>query len=95
MFKPKFTSSTAGFKPNFKQESASIDTNFDGYEVLKGEDGFSPTIESIKTEDGYKLKITDKENTETIEILNGKEGPEGPQGAQGIPGTATRFRINP
>lgn len=95
MFKPKFTSSTAGFKPNFKQESASIDTNFDGYEVLKGEDGFSPIIETIKAEDGYKLKITDKENTEIIEILNGKEGPRGPQGAQGIPGTATRVRINP
>jgi hypothetical protein len=69
MFKPKFTNSNAGFKPNF-----------DGYEVLKGEDGFSPIVESIKTENGYKLKITDKENTEIIEILNGKDGVEGPQG---------------
>lgn len=72
MFKPKFTNLDAGFKPNFKQDGTSIDTNFDGYEVLKGEDGFSPIIESIKTEDGYRLKITDKENTEIIEILNGK-----------------------
>lgn len=78
MFKPKFPDLDAGFK-----------TNFNGYEVLKGEDGFSPIIQTEKIEHGYKITIIDKENTDTIELfngLNGQEGPKGDKGDQGEPG---------
>ena len=83
MFKTDFSSADAGFNVNFKQDRTSVDTNFDGYEVLKGEDGFSPDIEITPINDGYQVKITDKNGTETFEVLNGKDGAMGPIGPVG------------
>ena len=83
MFKTDFSSADAGFSANFKQDRASVNTNFDGYEVLKGEDGFSPEVEITPINDGYQVKITDKNSTETFEVLNGKDGAMGPIGPIG------------
>jgi hypothetical protein len=43
-----------------------------GYSGPKGDDGFSPTINTTPTEDGYKITITDIDGTEEIELFNGK-----------------------
>jgi hypothetical protein len=40
------------FKPSFKSSNNNFNSEFDGYEVLKGEDGFSPIVETIPTADG-------------------------------------------
>jgi hypothetical protein len=48
---------------------------------LKGEDGFSPTVDVQENSEGYILTITDKENTESIQIKNGKDGLPGTDGA--------------
>lgn len=86
MFNPKFTNLDAGFKPKFKQDGTSIDTNFDGYEVLKGEDGISPVVEVIDIIGGHRIIITDKEGSTAFDVMDGIEGPQGPQGIQGIIG---------
>jgi hypothetical protein len=63
--------------------------------VLKGEDGFSPNIEVVKTESGHRITITDKDDYFSFEIkdgINGKDGtdgqtgPVGPQGPKGDTG---------
>jgi hypothetical protein len=41
MFKPKFNSSDTNFNTNLKEQKNGFDTDFDGYEMLKGEDGRS------------------------------------------------------
>ena len=38
----------------------------------KGDNGFSPIITTSETRDGYKITITDIEDTEEIELFNGK-----------------------
>jgi hypothetical protein len=52
-------------------------------QVLKGEDGFSPIVDTQETKNGYLVIITDKENTNSFEIKNGERGEVGPQGVQG------------
>ena len=41
------------FKPSFKSSKNDFNPEFDGYEVLKGEDGVSPVVETTPTADGY------------------------------------------
>ena len=45
-----------------------------------GENGFSPTIRTIETTDGYDLEITDVNGTNTITIENGQDGATGATG---------------
>lgn len=40
-------------------------------------DGFSPTISVINITGGYRLTITDKNGSKTLDILNGKDGIDG------------------
>lgn len=47
-----------------------------GYAGPKGDDGISPVIRTIPTQNGYKLIITDVEDTEEIELFNGKTNHE-------------------
>jgi hypothetical protein len=75
MFKPKFISSNVGFK-----------TNFDGYEVLKGEDGFSPNVNVVEIDEGYNITITDKDEQLSFIIKNGKDGADGKDGKDGQQG---------
>lgn len=77
------------FNPDFNNDETSINTDFDGYEVLKGEDGFSPSIEVTQTETGHHVIITNKDNSFSFEIkdgINGENGAVGPQGPQGPQG---------
>lgn len=87
MFKAKFTNSSATFKTSFSEQQNDFPSpDFDGMQVLKGEDGFSPLIDTQETENGYLVTITDKENTNSFEIKNGEQGKVGPQGVQGPAG---------
>ena len=60
-------------------------------EIRKGDDGFSPTITVEDIEDGHRLTITDKDGTETVDVMDGEQGPAGPQGEQGDPFTYDDF----
>jgi hypothetical protein len=71
------------FKPSFSNLTKGFNIDFSGYEVLKGEDGFSPEVEVTKTEFGYILNITDKDKTEVLEIGNGVNGKDGRDGEAG------------
>lgn len=67
-------------KDEFETTSATIHNGEKGEKGEKGEDGkqgedgFSPTITTEETEDGYDLTITNKTGSETIEIKNGEIG---------------------
>lgn len=39
-----------------------------------GADGISPTITETQTPNGYDISITDKNGTNTISLVNGKDG---------------------
>lgn len=39
-----------------------------------GVDGISPTITETQTANGYDIKITDKNGSNTISLVNGKDG---------------------
>lgn len=54
--------------------------------MLKGEDGFSPTVEVIETENGNLITITDKEGANTFVVKNGKDGAQGLNGEKGEQG---------
>jgi hypothetical protein len=77
MFKPKFANLNDRFGSSFTQDNTSIQGNFNGYEVLKGEDGFSPIVEVVETESGSLVTITDKDGTDIFVIKNGKDGSDG------------------
>ena len=80
MFKTKFTSSNVSFIPNLIEDPAVMTPDFSEPQILKGEDGFSPIINIQENSDGYILTITDKENTKSIQIKNGKDGLQGEPG---------------
>lgn len=70
MFKTNFpSSSTAGFK-----------TTFSEYEVIKGEDGFSPDVNVVEIDEGYNITITDKDEQFSFVVKNGKDGVDGKDG---------------
>lgn len=77
MFNTKFSSTNDKFSSGFTQDKTSANTNFNGYEVLKGEDGFSPEVEITKIAAGHKITITDKEGAESFEIKDGIDGKDG------------------
>ena len=72
MFKTKFNNFDSSFNSNFKQDQTSMDTNFDGYEVLKGEDGFSPIVSVTSIEGGHSVTITDKNGDQTFNVMDGQ-----------------------
>lgn len=57
--------------------------NLGGGSGEPGKDGFSPIVETIDTDTGAIIKITDVEGTKTIELFDGDIGPIGPAGPEG------------
>lgn len=43
-------------------------------EVIKGKDGFSPIVETVESDNGHTVNITDIEGVKSFEVLNGKDG---------------------
>lgn len=67
----------------------------DGQPGQKGEDGIdgiSPTITETQTQNGYDITITDKNGSNTISLLNGKDGKDGTNGQDGAKGEKRRQR---
>lgn len=75
MFKTKFSSSDNGFGVGFNETT-----------IIKGEDGFSPIIEVVEVTSGHMVTITDKEDTNTFIVKNGKDGAQGIKGDKGEKG---------
>ena len=74
MFKSKFTDSSASFRAGYTSTNSTMDTDFNGLQVIKGEDGFSPIIDVTETEDGHIITITDKESVRRgTERVNARE----------------------
>ena len=71
MFKSKFTDSSASFRAGYTSTDSTMSTDFNGLQVIKGEDGFSPIVDVTETEDGHIVTITDKESIEIFPVLNG------------------------
>ena len=44
------------------------------FELPKGEKGFSPIVETVESENGHTVNITDVEGVKSFEVLNGKDG---------------------
>lgn len=40
----------------------------------KGKDGFSPIVETVESDNGHTVNITDIEGVKSFEVLNGKDG---------------------
>ena len=65
------------FTPKFSSTDGSFSSNFHKYEIIKGEDGFSPIVEAVPIENGYQITITDKDKTISFELTNGQDGQDG------------------
>lgn len=72
------------FKTKFASLNDRFGSNFNNYEVLKGEDGFSPIVEVVETENGNLVTITDKDGPDTFVIKNGKDGSDGYTPIKGV-----------
>lgn len=57
-----------------------------GLDGQPGVDGISPTITERQTTNGYDITITDKNGSNTISLVNGKDGTNGKDGAKGDKG---------
>ena len=75
MFKTKFSSSDNGFGVGFNETT-----------IIKGEDGFSPIVEVVEVTGGHMVTITDKEDTNTFIVKNGRDGAQGVKGDKGDKG---------
>ena len=71
--------------------TGAVEATYDGSEAKtvtiptkSGEDGFSPTIKTAPVEGGTRFTITNKDGTETVDILNGKDGQDGKTPVKGI-----------
>lgn len=51
-----------------------------------GDDGYSPTITVTDIAGGHRVTITDKNGTQTVDVMNGSKGDPGAPGAKGDPG---------
>lgn len=60
--------------------------NIDYFDGEKGNDGFSPTITATEIDGGHEITISNKDGSQTIAILHGKDGAgkDGKDGANGV-----------
>ena len=74
------------FKSKFSSSDDRFDSQFDGYEVIKGEDGFSPLVEISDIENGHRVQIIDINGGKYFDVLNGRNGRDGVDGRDGKDG---------
>lgn len=48
--------------------------------LVRGSDGYSPTVAVEDIENGHRVTITDKSGAKSIDVLDGATGPQGPAG---------------
>lgn len=63
------------FEMNLTEDEHYIPLEFN--EMVKGDDGFSPTIEVEPIENGHKVTITDASGTRTFDVMNGQDADVG------------------
>ena len=54
-----------------------------------GADGYSPTVSVTDITGGHRVSITDKNGTQTFDVLDGQDGTNGTNGADGVSPTVT------
>ena len=54
---------------------------------VPGSDGFSPVVSVSEIEGGHQVTVTDKDGSNTFDVMNGTEGIPGPAGSPGVPGS--------
>ncbi|MCM1315461.1 MAG: collagen-like protein [Prevotella sp.] len=64
-----------------EEKASSLQNGVDGKD---GENGFSPTITTEMSVNGYTFTVTDINHTETITVTNGKNGADGNNGVNGL-----------
>lgn len=62
------------FKTNFTSGNDRFKSNFDSYEILKGEDGFSPDMVIVEAGNGHRVTVIDKDGETSFYVPNGKDG---------------------
>lgn len=68
-----------------------LDKAENGGSGSSGEDGFSPVIEISKIEGGHRVSVTDKNGTQTFDVMDGANGEDGKDGADGADGEGGDF----
>lgn len=74
------------FNTKFSSSDDRFGSQFDGYEVIKGEDGFSPLVEISDIENGHRVQVIDVNGGKYFDVLNGRDGREGVDGRDGKDG---------
>ena len=64
--------------------TATVTNGADGKD---GVDGVSPTINIETISGGHQVTVTDKNGSQTFDVMNGLNGAEGPAGSPGVPGS--------
>ena len=59
----------------------------DGQNGADGADGFSPTLSVTDITGGHRVTITDKNGTQTVDVMDGADGQDGAPGQDGTDGT--------
>lgn len=74
------------FKTKFNAASSSFNADFEVLKLLRGEDGFSPDIDVVKTDEGYNIIVTDKDEQFSFTIKDGRDGTDGKDGYTPVKG---------
>lgn len=75
------------FKTKFNNFDSSFNSNFSDYNIIRGEDGFSPEVSVVEVENGHQVDITDKKGTVSFIVADGTDGIDGKDGHTPIKGT--------
>ena len=60
---------------------------------VKGDDGFSPTIEIETVSNGHRVTVTDKNGSQSFNVTNGANGTNGQDGAKGEDGFSPTITV--
>lgn len=76
------TNTSIGAKLTSANETLSAD--FGEVQVVPGADGFSPTVDIEPIDGGHRISITDKDGTQTADVLDGRDGADGYTPVKGV-----------
>lgn len=77
-----FAENASTFTANFAESNESMTADFGELHVVSGggtngEDGFSPTVDIEPIDGGHRISITDKDGTQTADVMDGRDGVDG------------------
>ncbi len=86
-----FAENASTFTANFAESNESMTADFGELHVVSGggtngADGFSPTVDIEPIDGGHRISITDKDGTQTADVLDGRDGKDGADGYTPVKG---------